>query len=154
MLNVNKGVPATFAVTLADAKLWMALNNTGYDSLIEDTLIPAAQDLIERATGVCLSEAEITVNWSDFTGVEPLPYAPFIATDATDVAINGSTVTGASGEYELIYTAGYETSAEVPKGLIVALMNLINYLFDNRGDMSIPRNILTVLHPYKRNLML
>lgn len=138
MLNVQKSDPATYAVTLEQAKTWLALDHNGYDDMLTDIIIPGAQDLIERATGICLTEADITAEWD--SPITRLPFEPWISGD-----VLADTTTGS-----IAYKAGYTTGA--PKGLITAMLNLITHLFQNRGDNTIPKQIAIQLYPYTRNL--
>lgn len=172
MLSVSKSEPASYAVTLATVKNYLALDHTGFDDLIEDVLIPGAQDQIEQATGLILTEQIVTAFWDTFSGEEELPFAPYaalytysgigITVDGEEAEEDAYTITGTqypviSGteteNLEVTYTAGYTT---IPAGLKQAVLKLIAHNFANRGDTeaAIPKEVLQMLLPYTRNLMI
>jgi len=161
MLTVSKSEHSEFAVTLAEVKTWLAIDHSGYDDMLENIIIPAAQDMIERSTGLCLTDCDIVETWAAFPGVINLSYMP-CDTDSVEVTTGGEDVTDSylleadtlvgdpiAAETIIGYTAGYES---MPAGLKVIVLELVATIFNDRTTTEIPAAIRNKLLIYTRNL--
>lgn len=52
----------TEPITLAEAKAWMQIDYTDWDTVIEDELIPAARIESEKASGMLYVERDVTIS--------------------------------------------------------------------------------------------
>lgn len=145
-------------LTLATVKAYLRIDHTADDDYIEDVLIPAAQDHIERMTGYLLSSGTVTIVYDEFSGEEGLPYGPGISiTSVLDADSNSRTAAfelgtddiqgPESGRITVTYVGGYTTT---PAGLIDIVLSLCAHRYMNRGDNSIPALILRSIQPYMR----
>ena len=155
----------SYCVTLAEAKAWLSIDNTAYDTIIEDVLIPSAQSAIERAMGLSLSnESTVILKVDDFSAdVEiELPIAPvqeIVSVTSDDVAIdyeyNGvdeyPVIITSGSNIEVEYKAGY---AEVDAELKLAVLIQIAYFFQNRESSDIATAVKSIIMRRGRNLML
>jgi len=139
-------------VTLAEAKAWLRVDGTYDDELIEDIIIPAAQDRIESATGIAISSGTIialTVSAAENNGRVIAPLAPITA---ADVEYSGDTfITTTGTDQEITYTAGL---TECPPDLKLALLNQITQDYDNRGVSELAPIAKGTVQLYTRNLII
>ena len=156
-MRVTKPV-TTPCVTLAEVKNYLRIDHPADDEYIEDILIPAAQDFVERNTGYMLSSGTVVINYDSFDDPEPLPYAPVtsltsvVDSDGADVTdgftIDSDTITGADGQKVTVsYVAGYTTP---PVGFKDLVLTLCAYRYENRGDLAVPVQFLTMMQRYAR----
>ena len=56
------------------------------------------------------------------------------------------------GAVRITYTAGYEDAAALPVTIKQAILQLVAYLYENRGEVSadLPEAVQALLMPYKR----
>ena len=141
-------------VTLAEAKTWLRVDHTADDNLIEDIIIPAAQQRIEMATGLMLSAGtEVKV---EYTGIESamyvdLPFAPVTSVEAPEDSTNeGDTLLIPAGDTTVEYTCGYTT---VPADLKLLVLNQIDWMYNNRNSTELAPAIKGWILLYTRNLM-
>jgi hypothetical protein len=142
----------TEPVTVAEAKQYCRVSNDVEDDLFEE-LITQSRQAVEKAANISITPKTITLWFTNSAGNFQLPFGPMTSfTSLTDV--NGNTIT--SNVYKLIggqypnlqkpdwanltavYTTGMST---VPKEIKIAILDQINYGYENRGmdvdDMGI-----------------
>lgn len=156
--------PALEPVTLAEAKLYLRLDGTAEDSLVQTLILTARQ-----AAEVYLRRSLITQTWKltlqeMCTQVE-LPRGPVQAVTLVQaIAKDGSVATVSSATYrlnaskrviefdavvsahrlEITYIAGYGNAAsDVPSPIRAGMLSHIAQLFDGRGDADIPHALYT-----------
>jgi uncharacterized phiE125 gp8 family phage protein len=175
--------PAVEPVTLAEAKLHLKVDTTDDDTLIA-TLITAARARAEWHTGRALITQGWTLWLDAWPEVIAIPLPPLQAVTAvTTYARDDSAHVLDSGSYSVdttanrltlkdggapladlrrlnavavAFTAGYGSSAaDVPAPLRAAVLELIAFLYENRGEApaELPQACLALLAPY-RNLKL
>jgi hypothetical protein len=145
-------------VSLANAKSWLRVDHSTDDDLLEDIIIPAAQAMIENATGLALSEdteIKVYVSADSNTGWLPLPYAPVISVSlpADGITVNNDVAEMTAGEAIMIeYTAGFSTC---PPDLVIAVLKQVAYMYENRGDdidVGLLKSIMPIINLRTRNL--
>lgn len=165
--------PATEPVTLAEAKLYLRVDHSHEDTLIND-LITAARMMAES----WLSRTFITQTWKlafDFAVADSiwLPMGP-VSEVVSIVMVNqdGSTSTLDSSNYwlnaaknavvvngifsgfrvEITYNTGYGNAAAVPAPIKQGILSHIAFMYDFRGDYgenAIPDQALALYRPYR-----
>ena len=134
----------TEPVTLAEAKNYCRVTTDADDALITD-LITEAREAVEKATGLCLVPRTVQIWFNNPSGTFQIPFGPmtyFLGLEGD----NGQVVQPAN--YKLIggqfptlqfpiynglkatYQSGYDC---VPKELKVAILDQINFDYENRG---------------------
>ena len=142
----------TEPVTVAEAKQYCRVsNNVEYDLFAE--LITQSRQAVEKAANISITPKTVTLWFTNLAGNFQLPFGPMTSfTSLTDE--NGNVVP--SGVYKLIggqypnlnwplyanMTAVYTTGmTSVPKEIKIAILDQINYGYENRGmdvdDMGI-----------------
>ena len=162
MITTTITTRPTPVVSLANAKSWLRVDHSTDDDLLEDIIIPAAQSMIENATGRALSAntgVKVVVSAESNIGWLPLPFAPVIAVSlpVSDISINNDTATMTAGaDVTIQYTAGYTTC---PPDLIMAVLNQTAWMYENRGDepknygiSGLSPNVKNTIQMYTRNL--
>lgn len=141
-------------VTLAEAKIWLRVDHTADDNLIEDIIIPAAQRRIEMATGLMLSAGtEVKV---EYTGIESamyvdVPFAPVTSVEIPEDSTNeGDTLLIPAGDTTVEYTCGY---TEVPADIKLLVLNQIDWMYNNRNSTELAPAVKGGILLYTRNLM-
>jgi uncharacterized phiE125 gp8 family phage protein len=141
----NVGTP-TEPVTLAEAKNYCRVTTSADDALITD-LITEAREAVEKATGTCLVQKTVKVWFNNPATNYNLPYGPMDqATFKLYDNVNSTEVLPANyrlvgGQYPSLnfpnwnqlraeYTSGF---ASIPKELKIAIMDQINFDYENRG---------------------
>ena len=142
----------TEPVTVAEAKQYCRVDNSVEDDLFEE-LITQSRQAVEKAANISITPKTVTLWFTNLAGGYELPFGPVTSfTSLTDQ--NGNVVP--SGVYKLIggpnpslawplyanMTAVYTTGmTSVPKELKIAILDQINYGYENRGmdvdDMGI-----------------
>jgi len=139
-------------VSLAEARAWLRIDHTYDDDIIEDVLIPAAQERIETATGLAMSPGtviELTISAGENDGSIIVPLAPI--TEA-DVEFSGDTLLSTEGtDQKITYTAGF---TECPPDLKLAILNQISHDFDNRATSELAPKAKATVQLRTRNLMI
>jgi hypothetical protein len=122
---------ATEPITLAEAKAWMQIDFSDWDTLITNELIPAARIESEKASGMLYVERNVVVT-NNKTDQRIYPIGPWVAdvtTDETEVA-------------NYTYTAGFNNSNPLPQDLHVAMLKRI------ATDFAFRQNLITVQEQY------
>ena len=142
----------TEPVTIAEAKQYCRVDNTVEDDLFAE-LITQSRQAVEKAANISITPKTITLWFTNNAGNFQLPFGPVTSfTSLTDQ--NGNAV--GTNVYKLIggpnpnlktpeysnmtavYTTGMTT---VPKEIKIAILDQINYGYENRGmdvdDMGI-----------------
>ena len=118
---------ATEPITLSEAKGWMQIDFSDWDTLIEDELIPAARIESEKASGMLYVERDVEIQ-NNKTGQRIYPIGPWVedvTTDDTEMA-------------NYIYTAGFNNTNILPQDLRVAMLKRI------ATDFAFRQNIISV----------
>lgn len=158
---------ATEPVSLTEAKnhLYIDTANTDFDSYLT-TLIKQCREYIEQITAVSLISRTVTF-LVDYESNFVIPWGPVTSFTAASVktaaaTYDGQTLnedyeleggrfysyTGTPLRYKLIYVAGY-TSATIPHGLKLGILNEIARRFEHRGDNIIINDTNALVEPYK-----
>jgi hypothetical protein len=134
----------TEPVTLEEAKNYCRVSVTTDDALITD-LITQSREAIEKATGLCIVPRTVTAWFNNPSGSFQLPYGPiqyFLnMQDANGNQINPPTYNLIGGQFPTVvlplynglkatYQSGYDC---VPKELKIAILDQINFDYENRG---------------------
>jgi hypothetical protein len=121
----------TEPITLAEAKAWMQIDFTDWDTVIEDELIPAARIESEKASGMLYVERDVTIS-NNKKDERIYPIGPWVA----DVTTN---------DYEFenyVYTAGFNVSNPLPQDLRIAMLKRI------ATDFALRQNLISVQEQY------
>ena len=121
----------TEPITLAEAKAWMQIDYTDWDTLIEDELIPAARIASEKASGMLYVERDVTIS-NNKKDERIYPIGPWVADVTTD-------------DYEFenyVYTAGFNVSNPLPQDLRIAMLKRI------ATDFALRQNLISVQEQY------
>jgi hypothetical protein len=121
----------TEPITLAEAKAWMQIDYTDWDTVIEDELIPAARIESEKASGMLYVERDVTIS-NNKKDERIYPIGPWVA----DVTTN---------DYEFenyVYTAGFNVSNPLPQDLRIAMLKRI------ATDFALRQNLISVQEQY------
>lgn len=129
----------TEPVTLEEAKAFSGIDIDEDDTLIEDTLIPAARQILEENYNIGFIRRTVQATFNNGNGGFFLPYGPVgevdsITQDDADIVAevrNGQVLTPHAERLTATYTAGWEV---LPAKLKTALLNQIRYLYDNRAE--------------------
>ena len=125
---------ATEPITLAEAKAWMQIDFSDWDTLIQDELIPAARIASEKASGMLYVERDVTIS-NNKKDERIYPIGPWVADVTTD-------------DYEFenyVYTAGFNESNPLPQPLRIAMLKRI------ATDFALRQNLITVQEQYAQN---
>lgn len=114
----------TEPITLSEAKAWMQIDFTDWDTLIETDLIPKARIDSEKASGMLYVERNVEIQ-NNKRDERIYPYGPFIE----DVTTDDSEVK------DYIYTAGFSHDNPLPSDLRVAMLKRIATDFAFRQNM-------------------
>jgi len=118
-------------ITLAEAKAWMQIDFTDWDTLITNELIPSARNESEKASGMLYVQRNVVIT-NNKRGERIYPIGPFVAdvtTDETEVE-------------NYTYTAGFNVSNPLPQDLQVAMLKRI------ATDFAYRQNMITVQEQY------
>jgi hypothetical protein len=122
---------ATEPITLAEAKSWMQIDFSDWDTLIQDELIPAARIESEKASGMLYVERDVEIqNNKRDKRIYPIgPWVEDVTTDETELE-------------NYIYTAGFNNDNPLPQDLRVAMLKRI------ATDYAFRQNIISVQEQY------
>jgi hypothetical protein len=114
----------TEPITLAEAKAWLQIDYTDWDTLLTNQLIPGARIESEKASGMLYVQRNVTVsNNKRLERIYPIgPWVADVTTDETEVK-------------DYIYTAGFNASNPLPQDLILAMLKRIATEFAYRQNM-------------------
>ncbi len=160
--------PASEPITLAEAKLFLRLDDDAEDALVSD-LIRAARASVERATGrsLILQEWQYTLY-----GTAParlvLPRGPVSAlvsvatlqADLSETALAAEHYQQQGNELRFLqlpvhhgvriaYRAGAASAAAVDEPLRHAVRALVLHLYEARDDTALPSSVAALLAPYR-----
>ena len=115
---------ATEPITLAEAKAWLQIDFSDWDSLLTTQLIPAARIESEKLSGMLYVQRNVTVN-NNKRDQRIYPIGPWI-----------SDVTADETELEnYTYSAGFNNANPLPQDLKVAMLKRIATDFAYRQNM-------------------
>lgn len=141
-------------VTVEEAKQYCRVTNTVEDDLFAD-LITQSREAIEKATGLSLVPKIAVVWFSNLAGMYQFQYGPvkefteLLDAEGNEIAPANYKLIG--GQYPMLqrpfwtnlkatYNCGF-AEGELPKELKIAMLDQINYGYENRGmdvdDMGI-----------------
>lgn len=122
---------ATEPITLAEAKAWMQIDFSDWDTLIQNELIPAARIESEKASGMLYVQRNVVIKYNK-KGERIYPIGPWVAdvtTDETEVE-------------NYTYTAGFNNSNPLPQDLQIAMLRRI------ATDFAFRQNIINAQEQY------
>jgi len=125
---------ATEPISLVEAKAWMQIDFSDWDTLIQNELIPAARIASEKASGMLYVERDVTIS-NNKKDERIYPIGPWVADVTTD-------------DYEFenyVYTAGFNESNPLPQPLRIAMLKRI------ATDFALRQNLITVQEQYAQN---
>ena len=116
-LRIKRIGAVTEPITLQEAKTWMQIDYSDFDSLITDYLIPSAREASESASGQCYTVRTIQIE-NNSLDERIFPWGPYIE----DVTWSGESEDETT-DYQ--YSAGFETSNPLPIRLKTAMLKRI-----------------------------
>lgn len=118
-------------ITLAEAKAWMQIDFSDWDSLITNELIPAARIESEKASGMLYVQRNVVItNNKRSERIYPIgPWVADVTTDETEVE-------------NYTYTAGFNNTNPLPQDLHVAMLKRI------ATDFAFRQNMISVQEQY------
>jgi hypothetical protein len=122
---------ATEPITLAEAKAWLQIDFTDWDTLLTNQLIPAARIESEKASGMLYVQRNVTIsNNKRDQRIYPIgPWVSDVTTDETEIE-------------NYTYSAGFNNSNPLPQDLKVAMLRRI------ATDFAYRQNLITVQEQY------
>ena len=141
-------------VTVEEAKLYCRVTNTVEDGLFEE-LITQSREAIEKATSLSLVPRIAVIWFTNYGGMFQFQYGPvqefteLLDAEGNEIAPANYKLIG--GQYPMLqrpmwgnlkatYSCGFRNN-ELPKELKIAMLDQINYGYENRGmdvnDMGI-----------------
>ena len=140
-LQISRTITGSEPVTLAEAKAYNRVLFSVDDSTIE-LLITQARETLEQATNLSLVEQTISLTIDTYKDKFRLPYGPIVS--VTTVTVNTDNVTADyisdnglikfNGKGTL--KAEYEAGGVEFQGLKIAMLEMIAFLYTNRGTAS------------------
>jgi hypothetical protein len=124
----------TEPITLSEAKSWMQIDFTDWDTLIEDELIPAARIASEKVSGMLYVERDVTISNNKRTErIYPIgPWVEDVTTDETEIE-------------NYVYTAGFNEDNPLPQDLRLAMLKRI------ATDFAVRQNLISVQEQVAQN---
>lgn len=125
---------ATEPITLSEAKSWMQIDFSDWDTLITDELIPAARIASEKASGMLYVERDVTIsNNKKDERIYPIgPWVEDVTTDETEIE-------------NYVYTAGFNDDNPLPQDLRLAMLKRI------ATDFAVRQNLISVQEQVAQN---
>lgn len=139
-------------VTVAEAKQYCRVTNDVEDDLFVDLIIQS-REAVEKAANISITPKTITLWFTNLAGNFQLPFGPMTEftslTDANGNILSTNVYNLVGGQYpnlqrpewanlKAIYNTGMDV---VPKEIKIAILDQINYGYENRGmdvnDMGI-----------------
>ena len=115
---------ATEPITLAEAKAWLQIDYSDWDSLLTSQLIPAARIESEKASGMLYVQRNVTVS-NNKRDERIYPFGPWVSditTDETEIE-------------NYTYSAGFNNSNPLPQDLKLAMLKRIATDFAYRQNI-------------------
>lgn len=150
-------------VSLMEVRNFLKIDDFTNDDMLLVSLISAARETAEQFCNRSFIEKTITLVTTDFEEPVRLPF-PYhknivsvkvdgVAADYTRTGSTQFVVTvdyyedtyGADPQLEIVYT----TKAVVPDRVKLAILQMVNDLYNNRGEAKPPENAYVSLLPYK-----
>ncbi len=158
MLNINRTITGTPSLTLTEVKNFIRVDYNEDDTLL-DNLILQSMDLIENYLDRSMVESDVILTASGRTELI-LPLAPIdTITSIKDADGNelDYTYDGLSVKLKSTgtFTVEYSTTANNEGGLTLGWMEVIAYMYENRGDDTPITSILYTnanLLPFRNKL--
>lgn len=124
----------TEPITLAEAKAWMQIDFSDWDTLITNELIPAARIASEKASGMLYVERDVTIsNNKKDERIYPIgPWVDDVTTDETEIE-------------NYVYTAGFNDDNPLPQDLRLAMLKRI------ATDFAVRQNLISVQEQVAQN---
>lgn len=122
---------ATEPITLAEAKAWLQIDYSDWDTLLTNELIPAARIESEKASGMLYTQRNVTVS-NNKRDQRIYPVGPWIAdvtTDETEIR-------------NYTYSAGFNNTNLLPQDLQIAMLKRI------ATDFAYRQNLISVQEQY------
>lgn len=122
---------ATEPITLAEAKAWLQIDYSDWDTLLANELIPAARIESEKASGMLYTQRNVTVS-NNKRDQRIYPIGPWIAdvtTDETEIR-------------NYTYSAGFNNTNLLPQDLQIAMLKRI------ATDFAYRQNLISVQEQY------
>lgn len=121
-------------ITLSEAKSWMQIDFTDWDTLITNELIPAARIASEKASGMLYVERDVTIlNNKKDERIYPIgPWVEDVTTDETEIE-------------NYVYTAGFNEDNPLPQDLRLAMLKRI------ATDFAVRQNLISVQEQVAQN---
>lgn len=125
---------ATEPISLSEAKSWMQIDFSDWDTLITDELIPAARIASEKASGMLYVERDVTIsNNKKDERIYPIgPWVEDVTTDETEIE-------------NYVYTAGFNDDNPLPQDLRLAMLKRI------ATDFAVRQNLISVQEQVAQN---
>ena len=115
---------ATEPITLAEAKAWLQIDYSDWDSLLTSQLIPAARIESEKASGMLYVQRNVTIT-NNKRDERIYPFGPWV-----------SDITADETEIEnYTYSAGFNNSNPLPQDLKIAMLKRIATEFAYRQNI-------------------
>ena len=144
--------PVVEVITVAEAKQYCRVDNTVENDLFEE-LITQSREAVEKASGLSITPKIATVWFTNLATMFNFPFGPIVQfsslTDNNGNVLDPAAYKLIGGDYpslkypayadmKAVYSTGMEV---VPKELKIAILDQINYGYENRGmdvnDMGI-----------------
>ena len=140
MLKINKTVTGTEPISLAEAKAYNRVLFNAEDSTIQ-MLITEARETLEQATNLSIVAKTIELVNDNYRNSFRMPYGP--VQSLTECQLDGVDISDSvSDNGKIAYigrgvlTAEYEAGGVAYEGLRVAMLELVAFLFMNRGTSN------------------
>ena len=115
---------ATEPITLAEAKAWLQIDFSDWDTLLTNELIPAARNESEKASGMLYVQRDVVIT-NNKSGQRIYPIGPWVADVTTDETETRN----------YTYTAGFNNANPLPQDLHVAMLKRIATDFAYRQNL-------------------
>jgi hypothetical protein len=115
---------ATEPISLAEAKAWLQIDYSDWDSLLTSQLIPAARIESEKASGMLYVQRNVTIT-NNKRDERIYPFGPWVSditTDETEIE-------------NYTYSAGFNNSNPLPQDLKIAMLKRIATEFAYRQNI-------------------
>ena len=153
----------SYIVTAAELKTWLRIDHSAEDTMLTNTIIPAAQQQIETATGLILSnEQEVIAAYGadSNNGFVFLPCNPVQEIDEVlvndteytdyELTAGGGLIVPADFTVTVTYKAGFDTpDAELKQAVLMQAA----YLYNNREATDLAPAVNRIVMLRTNNLM-